>query len=48
MTVIFAAGAAYFFPQQCWAAPGALPWEQTLLTLQDVLVSCKTGSKQRD
>ena len=39
MTVIFASGAAYFLSAQCWAAPPALPWDQTLLTLQDVLVS---------
>ena len=25
-------------PSACWAATGALPWDQTLVTLQDILV----------
>jgi type IV secretory pathway VirB2 component (pilin) len=25
-------------PSLCWAATGALPWDQTLITLQDILI----------
>jgi type IV secretory pathway VirB2 component (pilin) len=29
---------AAFRPSACWATTGALPWDQTLVTLQDILV----------
>jgi hypothetical protein len=37
--VILAAATPLSFPLRCQAATAALPWDQTLLVLQDILIS---------
>jgi hypothetical protein len=34
----FTAVVTFLFPAPCWAATGQMPWDQTLLALQDLLI----------
>lgn len=34
----FCAVISVLFPAPCWAATGQMPWDQTLIALQDILV----------
>ena len=38
LTVCGASALALIRPSTCWAATGALPWDETLITLQDILI----------